>query len=242
MPPRQPDPSLGQGRRAEEVASWYFRLNGFLQIPGFVLHSDQPRRAITDADILGVRFPFSQESLRGIRMQDDRWITDATYPKQVLVVIAEVKAALCNVNGPWTDRATGGMERVIRRIGFAPDEMIQSIAESLYNTLYWQNDDYRVQYVCIGGRANHVLARERPHLRQLTWGEVAKFLWERFDGFGLIKGAPQGWPFFARLFANAVIQRRIAHGSTAEEFVRRFIEAGPRGVNEEQRAGRSEGE
>lgn len=28
------------GRRAEEVAQWYFRLNGFLMIPSFVLHPD----------------------------------------------------------------------------------------------------------------------------------------------------------------------------------------------------------
>lgn len=28
------------GNRAEEVADWYFRLNGFLLTPGFVVHPD----------------------------------------------------------------------------------------------------------------------------------------------------------------------------------------------------------
>ena len=31
------------GTRAEEVASWYFRLNGFLSLPGFVVHLDQDK-------------------------------------------------------------------------------------------------------------------------------------------------------------------------------------------------------
>ena len=31
------------GQRAEEVASWYFRLNGFLSLPGFVVHLDQDK-------------------------------------------------------------------------------------------------------------------------------------------------------------------------------------------------------
>ena len=33
-----------RGERAESVAAWYFRLNGFLSIPGFVVH----RRPVAD--------------------------------------------------------------------------------------------------------------------------------------------------------------------------------------------------
>lgn len=232
MPTRSQDRSRGQGRRAEEVASWYFRLNGFLQIPGFVLHSDAPRRPITDADILGVRFAHSQEFLRGVRMTDDRWLSEVTYPNQTLLIIAEVKASLCQVNGPWTSRDSGGMEKVISRIGFAPDDMTQNIAASLYNMLHWQNDDFRVQYVCIGKTANHDLTRRYRELRQLTWDAIASFLYERFSSFGLIKGAPQGWPQFARLFANAVIRGQVKHSSAAADFVKEYIEGGPSAIRE----------
>ena len=59
------------GRRAEDVASWYFRLNGFLSLPSFVVHLDQdeaeisndgaPRYQRTEADLIGVRFVDSKE-------------------------------------------------------------------------------------------------------------------------------------------------------------------------------------
>lgn len=223
-PPR--DSTHRRGRRAEEVANWYFRLNGFLQIPGFVLHSDQPRRPITDADVLGVRFPYSQEFLRDIRMTDDRWLSEVTYPGQTLVVIAEVKTSTCNVNGPWTDRDRGGMEKVVRRIGFAPENMTNEIAKSLYETLHWHNDDYRVQYVAVGRQTNHELTRHRPNLRQLTWADVAAFMWERFSSFGEIKGTSTQWPVFGKRFAAAVNQGQITHASEAADFVGLYIQEG----------------
>ena len=30
-----------RGKRAEEVTEWYFRLNGFFLIPGFIVHPDR---------------------------------------------------------------------------------------------------------------------------------------------------------------------------------------------------------
>jgi hypothetical protein len=224
----RPMPSSREpGSRAEEVASWYFRLNGFLQIPGFVLHSDDPRRAVTDADVLAVRFPYSQESLRGVRMVDDRWLSNTTRSNQVLVVIAEVKASLCHVNGPWRDPARGGMERVLRRIGFAPEDKLNVIADSLYKSLHWENDDFWVQYVCIGDRPNHDLAKRYPQLKQLTWADIAAFMWERFGSFGPIKGAPRNWPMFGREFADAVLCGRVTCAHTAIYFVKHYVDVGP---------------
>jgi hypothetical protein len=45
----------------EEIAYWYFRLNGFLTIPSFVLYPVQRGPQRTDADLLGVRFPHRGE-------------------------------------------------------------------------------------------------------------------------------------------------------------------------------------
>jgi hypothetical protein len=61
-----------RGERAEDIASWYFRLNGFLSIPGFVIHPDECRRhPRTEADLMGGRFPHSTENIAG-RQQHEK--------------------------------------------------------------------------------------------------------------------------------------------------------------------------
>ena len=224
--PQPADPSHSQGARAEEIVNWYFRLNGFLQISGFVLHSDEPRRLISDADILGVRFPFSRESIRRIRMTDDRWLSEVCRPAQVLFVLGEVKVTVCGVNGPWTDRERGGMEKVIERIGFAPEEMTSEIASSMYNQLCWQNDNYRIQYVSVGERKNHELSKRYPQLKQLTWDDIAHFLFERFQSFGPFKGSHPQWGRFGSAFAKAHVQDRINNATSTSEFLKSYIREG----------------
>ncbi len=50
----------------EKVAYWYFRLNGFLQIENFVIHSKRRSSQRTDADLLAVRFPYRAEGARAL--------------------------------------------------------------------------------------------------------------------------------------------------------------------------------
>ncbi|MEO2015171.1 MAG: hypothetical protein ABGZ53_12445 [Fuerstiella sp.] len=218
-----------QGKRAQEVATWYFRLNGFLHIPEYVLHSDQQGRAVTDADLLGVRFPYSHVSIRDITMVDDRWVSEVTYPGQTLIVIAEVKTGKCHVNGPWTDPKREGMEKVVRRIGFVKEEMIPEITKKLYDTLHWYNDDFRVQYVAVGERTNHELTRRYRALKQLTWADIAHFLFERFHSFGTVKGIHDQWPRFGREFARAVERCGVTHAQQAAEFIETYISEGHQG-------------
>ena len=42
---------------AGQLAYWYLRLNGLLNIPDFVVHPEQGGNQRTDVDVLGVRFP-----------------------------------------------------------------------------------------------------------------------------------------------------------------------------------------
>src|SRR5258708_7807056 len=100
-----PTPSLRI--RAEQLGYWYLRLNGFLTITNFIVHPDQGRNQETDVDLLAVRFPYRAE-LR--RMEDDEFFTrirDKAY-----IAFTEVKASLCTLNGPWTNRDRQNMQRV----------------------------------------------------------------------------------------------------------------------------------
>lgn len=104
---------LHRGNNAENVAGRYFRLNGFLSMPGFVIHPDVVRTyPVTEADLIGVRFPFSCEVIAGRPMIDDRILTQLVSPAQTFFLLMEVKTDLCNINGPWSNPAGGSMQQV----------------------------------------------------------------------------------------------------------------------------------
>lgn len=198
----------GRGRRSEDVAVWYFRLNGFLTIPGFIVHPDERRlRPHTEADLLGVRFPFSRERLARQEMQDHSLLTgiDNKGGRPVFILV-EVKADLCNINGPWSEREQANMQRVIRRLGFVDDQSVDAIANDMYNSARWEDDDFVLQYVCVGDRKNDGRQRQFHNLLQIDWGEIAQFLWSRFSDFPekLPDGGPvhEQWPDFGRAYGE----------------------------------------
>ena len=232
-----------RGQRAEHVSEWYFRLNGFLSIPGFIVHIDTPEAQIarngrpkiarTEADLMGVRFPRSGELIDGRSMKDDSWIdeysSDSTKP---LFILVETKAKECRMNGPWTNRSARNMQRVIRRLGFAESEsQIDEIADSMYVNASWVGTSARLQYICVGGEKSQELANQYARLKQLDWMEIGHFLLNRFGHFpaklpsDLIH--PQ-WPKFGQEYARWFVKERwreVNSGASCEAVVR-YINTG----------------
>lgn len=221
--------------RAEQVANWYFRLNGFLGIPGFVVHPDQPRRfPLTEADMIAVRFPFSQEIIAGRTMQDDVELLNMTSVGKTLFLLVEVKSDLCNINGPWSNREAGNMQRVIRRLGFADPGDVESIAEDMYSQLRWEGGDTVLQYVAVGARINDGRQRTYPMLRQITWDHIAGFLCYRFQQFPEKlpndgRAVHEQWPDFGRAFGKRF--RKMRGVEDASSFVSEYIRHGRVGQN-----------
>lgn len=219
-----------KGKRAEEVASWYFRLNGFLSIPGFVVHPDVVRRnPMTEADLIAVRFPYSQELIAGRMMVDDPRLTDLASASQVLFLLVEVKSDLCNINGPWSNEEDGNMQRVIRRLGFARPEEIPSIATVMYRDLRWQDSNSVLQYITVGQRANDGRQRQYPKLLQITWPDVADFLFERFRHFPEKLPADgrlihEQWPAFGRRYGRAF--RKMKSLADSRHYLSQYIQGG----------------
>jgi hypothetical protein len=215
-----------RGERAEQVAQWYFRLNGFLSIPGFVVHPDEVRRhPRTEADLLGVRFPHSKEALMGRSMEDDAWIRESG---KVLFIITEVKVDVCNVNGPWSREEDGNMQRAIRRLGFATDDLVADIAKAMYKTLHWEDSTHVLQHVVAGARVNHDLGRNYPQLKQITWEHISSFLFKRFTDFPEKLGdggrVHSQWPDFGRKYGEWFYRRGRRERSV--DAVQRYVETG----------------
>lgn len=246
---RQREEARDKGRRAEDVAQWYFRLNGFLSIPGFVVHLDKsrahialdgtPRFARTEADLMGVRFVGSRERIfaetyGGRDMVDDPKLTKLAtgLDMQALFVLVEVKAGLCKMNGPWTSSESNNMQRVIRRLGFARDEdEVEVIAKAMYASGRYQDDFYTLQYICIGADKNAELQANFPNVVQIEWCDIGRFLARRFSDFP--EKLPDGhvheqWPDFGKKFGQWFRPNRYQANvhTIAAQAVERYVRDG----------------
>lgn len=193
------------GNRAEEVAQWYFRLNGFFLMPGFIVHPDVPMRTPrTEADVLGIRLKGSSEGVwrrpewanaqsdrRHAPMKDDDKLLaagkDGTVAKH-LIAMVEVKAGRCQINGPWTDgtglqQGTSNMHRCLARVGFANKTEVDEAAKAMYQSLRYVGREYIVQYFAVGKVASTELQTKYPDLVELTDNDIGAFLYKRFSSF-----------------------------------------------------------
>jgi hypothetical protein len=138
-------------------------------------------------------------------MADDSLLTgiDETHLRTVFVLV-EAKTGLCNINGPWSKRLGENMQRVIRRLGFADESCVDSIAAQMYDSARWEGSHHVLQYVCVGARKNDGRQRQFPDLLQIDWSEMADFLWSGFGDFPekLPDGRPvhAQWPDFGRKY------------------------------------------
>lgn len=176
---------------SEQLAYWFFRLNGCLTITDFVLHSEDRRSPSqrTDADILAVRFPYRKELLMSRRPMQDHRMFDHAQGRADLV-IAEVKKGICGLNGPWTDPQRMNINRVLYAVGAFTEDEVDDVARSLYERGCYQNDFYRARLVAIGRELNPELAGKAV---QLTWQDVARFIYERFTEYARIKSQHEQW-------------------------------------------------
>lgn len=194
------------GKRAEEVAEWYFRLNGVFLIHGFVVHPDSPRPTPrTEADLLGIRLKDSSEGVwrptKGAHfrsdsnrtsMTDDVLITQSSMDgtvKKHLIAMVEVKAGRCSINGPWSDikerdqQSNSNMERALSRVGFGNRTEISTAASSMYESLRYVGANFIVQYFAVGKTPSTELSVRYPKLVQITFDQIAIFLQDRFNRF-----------------------------------------------------------
>jgi hypothetical protein len=55
----------------ELLCTWYLRLNGYFTTPNFSVHPDYKGGGETDADVLAIRYPNSQEYQRRFTFKRD---------------------------------------------------------------------------------------------------------------------------------------------------------------------------
>lgn len=180
--------------KAEQLAYWYLRLNGFLTIVNFVVHPDTGSNQRTDVDILGVRFPHRAELLE-TPMQDDELFTGVN--SKPYIAIAEVKRGMCDLNGPWTRPSDKNMQRVLGAIGAFPQEEIEDLARALYEDGCADSSRF-LTLLCLGSVENSEIRKTYPRVPQITWDRVLEFIFTRFMRYLNQKVSHRQWDLDGR--------------------------------------------
>ncbi|MBI1955224.1 MAG: hypothetical protein HYS38_02410 [Acidobacteria bacterium] len=190
---------------AEQLAYWYLRLNGFLTIQNFIVHPDTGSEQRTDADILGVRFPYRAELRPNPMVDDDPFVqfTDRPY-----IIIAEVKRRLCNLNGPWTEPEKENLQRVLRAIGPFAENQVEPVARAIYTYGVFSNTTYNLTLACFGESANSEIKKKFPQIPQILWDKVLTFIYNRFITYPNQKASHPQWDDAGKALWDCVWENR----------------------------------
>lgn len=198
----------------ENLAYWFFRLNGFFTIPNFIVHPDRGFGQRTDIDIFGVRFPYRAELLEN-SMADSKEFLNFSKP---FIVIVEVKKDRCRLNGPWTRREEKNLHRVLSSLGAFTRDIIDEVANSLYEKGFYENELYHISLFCVGDRENPEIRRQYPAVPQLTWEKVANFIYNRFNKYREQKYSHSQWDDVGKKIWHLFEQSR-----SKEEYIRKIV-------------------
>ncbi len=188
----------------ELLTLWFLRLNGYFCVPNFIIHPEAPGPQRTDADILAVRFPYSQEVAGAPMPQDDSLVVH----DRIDFLIAEVKAGQCRLNGPWVAPGRRNVQYVLRWMGFLEAEgQLDAVAKALYEGKRWIDPErqFSVRIACFGGRRSGA-----PGMRdvlQRTHLESVKSIVDRFQRFNTEKADQRQWDSFIRKLFDMAWQR-----------------------------------
>ncbi len=174
----------------EALAYWYLRLNGFLTITNFIIHTEWRRDFPTEADIIGVRFPYRKELDRR-PLEDDKWIQP--YSESLLIVVAKVKTGLCRLNGPWTDPCRKNVNKVLAAIGCFPERNVRAVAEDLYLKGFNRTGGQVTLLAAFGEEENAELHQQHPEVKQILFFSALDFIYHRFTAYIKEKSWHQPW-------------------------------------------------
>jgi len=188
----------------EQVAYWFFRLNGCFTFVNFVVHPDGGGSQRTDADLIAVRFPHRQELLTGGNSMQDHPLLAAKGIIQVFFV--EVKTADCRLNGPWTDSQKANLHRVLHAIGVLPTSEVDNAATELYASCKHDTPTMAIRFVAIGSQQSQ-LPPAQQNVTQLTWDQVLLFIYERMTLYCREKADHPQWDDVGKLLYQTAVER-----------------------------------
>lgn len=140
----------------------YLRLNGYFQVPNFIVHAGDDASRIssgqignyTECDTLGIRLPHSAEIVGPKHVQNHTMLTGGG-ENRIDVVIAEAKSGKENrPNKVWASGAVDPIGYIVRFIGAHPEGAVKPIAEGLASKFRFEDPQARYRYIVFSNEPN----------------------------------------------------------------------------------------
>jgi hypothetical protein len=112
----------------EELAYWYFRLNGFFPITNFVIHKSGQIHYTSDCDIIAVRPPKVYEDVGGQPQDWDVTLTKALDFTKTIGIICQVKTGRYDLKDIFKREYVAAC---VARLGFTSHDEANRLAQEL---------------------------------------------------------------------------------------------------------------
>jgi hypothetical protein len=185
----------------ENLAYWYFRLNGFFGNGNFIIHSALGQSAhASEIDYFGVRFAYRQE-LYNSRTKD--WMKDDETSelfknynrnrRRTYICLAEVKRSRPKIN--FTQAANPEvLKQVLLSLGCIARQNIPGIVRRLQKHGFCNTYLYHISFVAIGESIPEM--REEtifPKIPIITRDDMLHFIYDRFTDYRIEKSNLSEW-------------------------------------------------
>lgn len=206
---------------AEEMAYWYFRLNGFFLLDNFVLHNDGlDSTQSADIDILAIRQKYTFETVGGRKADKHKLLFSNFDENKNIGIICEVKSGRSTPNDILLrrkDRLRYGLER----IGFFSHTRVNELVVKLSSDPVVSGEYHQIGKVLITDDG-----RDIPGFICISLEEIHKFLKKHLRNY-------QGPKSRSKHFFPSPVIQQIIWEIEQEANKKRFLRAGQRPYQEE---------
>ena len=180
--------------KPEDLSNWYFRLNGFLTIPNFILHPQKPGSQRTDADLVGIRFPFRKE-FGGDQIDDPKLCCSSTKPS---LFIVEVKTKEVDLNNTWICRPKGNINKLITDLGILEEpKKIAEVSRALYESGQFDGE-YYWSFALVGDIDAGKVSDCYESVPRRFWTDICEFIHQRMRTYCRLKTDHSQWDCFGK--------------------------------------------
>lgn len=187
---------------SEELAYWYFRLNGFLGNSSLIIHNGLGSSSLaTDIDYLGVRFMFRKElydPFSGLFLEDDnnsmlfKYYNEKAPKGNIYICFCEVKKGTPRFNPSREKENT--IRQLLLSLGCVCEGQIPDVITQLLEQGFCIINGYYLTFVAIGN--SNQSEDIRLEIPIISWDEVLTFIYNRFVDGKMEKSNIKSWERF----------------------------------------------